>query len=679
MRARPSLFASCLILLAALAGAAGAQTHPSLKDAALPPLLPISLMASGDPDTRTHFQVSPDGKSLAWLQRVGGRRQIHMRPLDGGDYVVIPTAQDIGSYRWTADSRHFALSVDPVPGAENFQVILVDSQTPKATPRNVTPWPGTRNSVLVLNGMPGSLYIFSNRRDRRFFDLYRLALPVNGEPQLVARNPGTIARWFFDSTGRIVARTTRPDAEGRSVFERCQGNACTRLFETGLEDFVNVVGDADASSVAWALSNRERDKAALVRLDLTTGAETVVHADPAVDVSAVRLSPGYEKAVYAVSWPDRQKVHFFDPAVEAALRPLLSDGFDTIGIASADMAQRWLVVTLSGPMKATHTILLDRQTGRRSPLTVSPWEEWRQSLSPTEPHAFQARDGRTIPAYVTIPRGTSGRKLPTVMLVHGGPWSRDYGMMSPQVQFLANRGYAVVQVNFRGSSGYGKAHLWSAVGEFGRKMSDDVDDAAAWAVQRGIADPDRIAIMGGSYGGYATMVGMTRTPLLYAAGISNVGLSDLPAFMDLLPEYWDPQRWQRFLGKPGDVAARARMWDVSPLRLADKVERPVLIFHGANDPRVRRDQSERFAGALRSFGKPVEFHLFTDEGHNLSRPANRARFYAMVERFLARHLGGRASPATSERRQGSDSTGLDNAPGGEPRRPPDPDGRRPQP
>jgi dipeptidyl aminopeptidase/acylaminoacyl peptidase len=175
-------------------------------------------------------------------------------------------------------------------------------------------------------------------------------------------------------------------------------------------------------------------------------------------------------------------------------------------------------------------------------------------------------------------------------------------------------------------------------------MSDDIDDAAKWAINQGIADPERIALMGGSYGGYATKIGMARTPRQYAAGISFVGLSDLPAFIDLLPDYWEPHRWHRFLGKPGDPDARARMWEVSPLRLVSQVERPMLIIHGANDPRVRRDQGERFAGALKSLGKPVELHIFTDEGHGLTRPANRSRYYTMVETFLGRHLGGRTTP-----------------------------------
>jgi len=648
MHAHLRRFALSLAVLGALAAAAVAQTHPALKDAQLPPLLPIALLADGDSETRGNFQISPDGKTIAWLQRIAGRRQIHVRPTDGGDPVVLRISRDVGAYHWTADSRHMTVSIDPVPGSENEQILIVDVQAPTAAPRNVTPWPGTRNWVLSPRDMQDAIYLGSNRRDRRYFDLYKLTLTADAEPQLVVENPGAVSSWYFDPAGTMIARMTRPNDAGRRMFERCEASgACSRLFDLELEDSVSVLGGAGGEPVIWALSNRGRDKTALVRLDLKTGAETEIHADPQVDISTVRLSADQRRALFAVSWPDRQKVHFFDTALEADLKPLLSDTGDVVNVTSSDQSQRWLVVTVSGPLKPTRTLLLDRQRGQRALLSVSPWEAWRETLSETEPVMLTARDGRTIPLYVTVPRGAQARPLPTVMFIHGGPWARDFGTLDPRVQFLANRGYAVVQVNYRGSSGYGKAHLWSAVGEFGRKMSDDIDDAAQWAVAQGIADPGRIAIMGGSYGGYATLVGMTRTPRLYAAGISFVGPSDLPALMDLMPPYWEPYRWHRFLGKPGDPEARARMWEVSPLRLADKVERPMLIIHGANDPRVRRDQSERFAGALRSFGKPVELHVFADEGHGLTRPANRARYYTMVETFLAHYLGGRASPSAS--------------------------------
>ncbi len=634
--------------LAVAAAAASAQTHPALKEAALPPLLPVALLADGDAQTRSSFQIAPDGRSLAWLQRVGGRRQVHLAPIEGGDPTVIHMARDVSVFQWAADSRHLAVSIDPVPGAENPQIVIVDTQAPDTSQRNVTPWPGTRNVVMVPRDMTDGLYLSSNRRDRRYFDIYKLSFAPGSEPRMVAENPGTISSWMFDAAGRILARLTRPDAAGRRTFERCDAiDSCARLFELGLEDQVSMLGAVDGEAVAWALSNRGRDKTALVRLHLQTGDETEIHADPQVDVSTVLLAADRREPLLAVSWPDRQKLRFFDPAIEADLKPLLAADADVIEVRSSDRARRWLVVSVSGALKPAHTLLLDRRTGQRRLLGVSPWAAWLETLSRTQPFAFTARDGRSIPGYITVPRGTAGRRLPTVMLIHGGPWVRDLGTLDPRVQFLANRGYAVVQVNYRGSSGYGKAHLSAAVGEFGRKMSDDVDDAAQWAIDHGIADPERIAIMGASYGGYAAMVGMTRTPRLYAAGISFVGVSDLPALMDLMPEYWEPYRWHRVLGRPGDAEARARMWEASPLRLVDKVERPMLIIHGANDPRVRRDQSERFAGALKSFGKPVELHVFPDEGHGLNRPANRTRYYAMVETFLARHLGGRASPSGS--------------------------------
>jgi dipeptidyl aminopeptidase/acylaminoacyl peptidase len=645
MRAWVKRFVLSAAGLAGLSSGLLAQTHPALKDATFPPLVPITLLADVARESRSAFLVSPDGRSLSWLQRVDGRRQIHVRPIEGGDTTVIKTPQDVGTYQWAADSRHLLAPIDPVPGAENYQVRIVDSQTPAAAARNVTPWPGTRNSVLVFRDMPDAVYLLSNRRDRRYFDLYRLALPVTGEPQLVTENPGRVSRWLFDAAGKVIARQTRPDSAGRRLFERCDAvDACTRLFDLDLEDQVTILDSAAGEPTVWALSNRGRDKTAVVRLDLKSGVETVVHADPTVDVTSLHLSVDRRQALLATSWPDRQKLHFFDPTFEVALKPLNTGPDDVVTITSTDNAQRWLILTVAGPQQPSRTVLLDRQSGQRTVLARSSWEPWRESLSPLRSATVTARDGRSIPIYITVPRGTSGRGLPTVMLIHGGPWLRDFGTSSPTVQFLANRGYAVVQVNYRGSAGYGKDHLWAGVGEFGRKMSDDIDDAAKWAIDQGIADPGRIALMGGSYGGYATKVGLTRTPRLYAAGVSFVGLSDLPAFIDLLPDYWEPHRWHRFLGKPGDLEARARMWEVSPLRLVTQVERPMLIIHGANDPRVRRDQGERFAGALKSLGKPVELQVFTDEGHGLTRPANRARYYTMVETFLARHLGGRATP-----------------------------------
>ncbi|HJQ57593.1 MAG TPA: S9 family peptidase [Vineibacter sp.] len=638
-------FVLAVVALAGLSSGLAAQTHPALKDADFPPLLPIALMADAGRETRSNFQVSPDGKTLSWLQRADGRRQIHIRPIEGGEATVVRTPQDVGTYQWAADSRHLSAPIDPVAGTEDYQILIVDSQAPTATPRNITPWPGTRNSVLVFRDLPDTIYLLSNRRDRRYFDLYRVALPVTGEPQMMAENRGRVSRWMFDSAGKVIARQTRPDANGRRSFERCTAvDACSRLFDLDLEDQVSIVGDAAGDASVWALSNRNRDKVAAVRLDLNSGTESVLYADPSVDVTGLHLGADRREAAFATSWPDRQKLHFFDPALEADLKPLRGEPDDVVNVTSADRAQRWVVVTVAGPQRPTRTLLLDRQTRQLNALSSSPWEAWRSSLSPLRSATVTARDGRPIPVYVTVPRGTSGRGLPTVMLIHGGPWLRDFGTSSPTVQFLANRGYAVVQVNYRGSAGYGKDHLWAGVGEFGRKMSDDIDDAAKWAVDQGIADAGRIALMGGSYGGYATNMGLARTPLLYAAGVSFVGLSDLPAFIDLLPDYWEPHRWHRFLGKPGDQAARARMWEASPLRLVGQVERPMLIIHGANDPRVRRDQGERFAGALKSLGKPVELHVFADEGHGLNRPGNRARYYTMVETFLARHLGGRASP-----------------------------------
>ncbi len=638
--------AFCLVAAIAGVGAASAQTHPALSGTSLPPLLPLKLLSGGDDDGPSGHQVSPDGKRLAWTQRIGGRRQLHVRPIEGGTDVSVRTAQNVDGYTWASDSRHLVLSIDPDRGAENHQLLLVDADAPEAGSRNVTPWPGTRNSLVNVFLQGDQILFRSNRRDAAISDLYRVSLAGRAEPEMIARNPGNIRDWWLYPSGKVAARlTTAGGAEGRRMFQRCANDGCVRVFDMAWDENLSLFGLVEGEDSAWALSNRNRDRIAVVRLDLKTGAETVEHDDPVVDVAGLRFDPTTRRPLLATSWPGRQRLHFFAEGLGKDIKPLLAEGVEFLSIGSADLAHRWMVLTLSGPRVATRTVLLDRQTGKRSPLTVSPWEAWQDTLSDTKPFDFAARDGRRLHGYLTVPRGTRGKGLPTVIFVHGGPWARDFGTPSNTVQFLANRGYAVVQVNYRGSIGYGRAHLLAAIGEFGRKMSDDVDDAFKWAVDQGIADPARTAIMGASYGGYAANVGVTRTPTLYAAGVSIVGMSDLPGFIDTVPPSWDRNFWYRFIGRADQVEARARMWEVSPLSKVHQVVRPVLILHGANDTRVRRDQGERFAGALRSLRKPVELQVYEGEGHSFTRPATRADYMGRVERFLARHLGGRATPA----------------------------------
>ncbi|MBM3620688.1 MAG: S9 family peptidase [Alphaproteobacteria bacterium] len=628
-----------------LAGAAAAQTHPTLKDAKLPPLLPLALIAGDDTDTRTNFQVSPDGKWLAWSQRSGGRPQIHVRPIAGGDPVIVRTPTGASNFRWLPDSRRLRYGLDN-GGNENTQIWIVDSQSPTAPPKNVTPWPGTANSVSTTRLDGDEVLLFSNRRDRRVFDAYRLSLSGDLTPVLHERNPGNVDRVYFDRKARVAARSLRAGADGKRAFEFCPGvvATCARVFDMEWDEQVAIVDIAADEEEVWALSNRGRDRVAVVRLNLRTGAETVRHVDPKVDVDSIWFNTETREPVLAIQWPDRQRLHAFGSGIGPDLAAMGNDGgADVVGILSHDNAMRWFVLGMQSKGSATRIILYDTQNKERTLLTAGAWDAYRESLSPINAVDYKARDGLTISGYLTLPAGAPAKNLPSVVLVHGGPWLRDYGTLSTTAQFLANRGYAVLQVNYRGSSGYGRAHLRGGIGELGGKMQDDVDDGVKWLIAQGIADPAKIALMGSSYGGYATFVGMTRTPTQFAAGVANVGISDLPAFIDLVPVYWDRGRWHRYLGPSNTVEGRAAMWQRSPLAHVDKLERPMLITHGANDVRVRKDQSERFYGAARALGKPVEFHLFENEGHSLGRSENRLIFFAKVETFLAKHIGGRVT------------------------------------
>ncbi|MGE0422222.1 MAG: prolyl oligopeptidase family serine peptidase [Reyranellaceae bacterium] len=640
IRARLWLASAWLLLL--LAGAASAQTHPTLKDAKLPALLPLALVAGDDSDTRSNFQVSPDGQWLAWSQRRGGRAQIHVRPIGGGDAVVVRTPVGLANFRWMPDSRRLRYGLDR-GGNENTQIWVVDARSPNAPPKNITPWAGTTNYVSSVRLDGDEVVLFSNRRDRRFFDAYRVSLSGDLTPVLLESNPGNVDRAYFDRKAHMVARTLRPGADGRRAFEFCPGAAstCARVFDMEWDEHIFVPDIAAGEEEVWALSNRGRDRQAVVRLNLRTGVETVMHEDPRVDIDTFWFNTETREPVLAIAWPDRQRLHAFGSGIGPDLAAIGGGGDAVVTIRSYDLAMRWFVLGVQSQGSATRTILYDAQNKERTLLSAGPWDAYRESLSPLTPVEYKARDGLTVHGYLTLPAGAPGKNLPTVVFVHGGPWLRDYGTLGTTPQFLANRGYAVLQVNYRGSSGYGRAFLRAGIGELGGRMQDDIDDGVKWLIAQGIADPARIALMGSSYGGFATFVGMTRTPTQFAAGVANVGITDLPAFIDLVPAYWDRGRWNRFLGPSNTVEGRAALWQRSPLAHVERLERPMLITAGANDVRVRKDQGERFYGAARALGKPVEFHLFANEGHSMSRAANRLIYFAKVETFLARHIGGR--------------------------------------
>jgi len=383
-----------------------------------------------------------------------------------------------------------------------------------------------------------------------------------------------------------------------------------------------------------------------VSIDLATAAVTTLASDPSADAGMLTADPATGRP-QAVSFSRaRARWQVLDPSVRADFDALAAiAGGANYGIASRDDGDRRWVVTIQGDAHVPRWVLWDRDAKVATPLFTARADLEGKVLATMRPVEVAARDGLVLPVLVSVPPGIVARALPTVVLVHGGPWARDRGGFDPQVQWLANRGYAVLQVNYRGSSGFGKRHSLAGRREFAGKMHTDLLDALAWAVKEGIADPKRVGIMGGSYGGYATLVGLAFTPEVFACGVSIVGPSNLVSLVESFPPYWRASlanNWFPYVGDPSKPDERKDMEARSPLFRVDRIRAPLLVGQGANDPRVTQKESDQIVAAIRARGGVVEYVVYPDEGHGFARPENRLDFYGRAESFLSRHLGGRS-------------------------------------
>ena len=620
-----------------------------MRAARLPPLIPtyefvFNRHAIGG------FFFSPDGMRLAWLGPAGLSRALHVRSEPTGKTHVYRVGAS--QMHWSADGRRL-LILDDKSGAENHHLYRLDVEDARASPIDLTPHDGVRTWLhQILKDDPEHVLVLHNRRDRTLRDLYRIDLST-GEEALVAQNPGDGVAPITDAAGTFLGwrkplvgdrprgKPRAPELKERSAIARRR------------DDVTRVVAVSRDRSQAWVLTNRNRDRVALFQVDTKTGAGQLVHEDEKTDIGRVLVSNVLEKAVLAASVPDYPRTVVLDPRWQADLQPLLAGydgaryGFDVV---SVDPAEQRLVVTVY-----THATrryyLLDRERKRYSLLGESRPAEFGKALVEPEPVDIPARDGLKIPGYLLRPAGADAKGLPLVLLVHGGPWGRvawtdpDQSEDLLRAQFLANRGYAVLAVNYRGSTGYGQAHMLAAVGEFGGKMQDDLLDAAQWAIARGIADPQRLAIMGHSYGGYATLMALAQQPRQFACGIDIAGPADLATLIESFPPYWEFElsHWYGFVGDPAVPVDRERMQKISPVNLASRFERPLLIIQGGKDVRVPAQQSAAMAHALREAGKRVEYVRFDDMGHSLGYWAHHLGALRRTEQFLADCLGGRAA------------------------------------
>lgn len=602
-------------------------------------------------DKHGGFDFSPDGTRIAWTGPDGLRTALHVRAEATGTTHVYRVG---GSGRhWSADGRRL-LILDDKSGAENHRLYRLDIDDPDAEPVDLTPFNGVRVWLhRIIASDPEHVLVLHNRRDRTLRDLYRINLSTGAET-LLAANPGDGIAPITDVHGRFIrwhraAPTDRARGKPLPPHLKERSSLAARAPEV-----MQPIGVSADRTQAWVLSNRGRDRVGLFRLQAErSGAAALMHEHARVDLGRVRVSELDQRPLLAVSVPDYPHTEVFDQQLAADLKPLLAavgdvrHGYDLV---SASPDERRLVVVVYTHANRRY-YLLDRDSGRSTLLGESRSARFESDMVVPEAVEFDAVDGLRIPAYLLRPRAAQGRRLPLVLLVHGGPWLRvnwvdlDHSEDLLRAQFLANRGYAVLVVNYRGSTGYGRAHMTAAVGQFGKAMQQDLFDGIRWAIDAGIADPDRIAVMGHSYGGYASLMAMALQPQSFSCGVSIAGPTDLARLIETFPPYWDLELsyWYSYVGDPAVASDRARMDAVSPIRVAQRIGRPLLVIQGATDVRVPPEQSRTLVARLSEQGRSVQYVELPEMGHSMGYWAHHLAVLRRVETFLASCLGGRAA------------------------------------
>ena len=605
----------------------------------LPPLIPLEDLF-GNPE-RANPQLSPDGKRLAYIAPDEGVLNVWVKTIGCDDDRVVTRDRHRGirTFMWTYDNRHLIYAQDS-DGDENWHLFSVDLDGTAI--RDMTPFLGAQAGMLAAEPhLPDQMLISMNARDPRLHDVYQLTLST-GALEMIEENPGDVVGWLADADMKVrVAMAGMPDGGFQLRARGPEGGAFKPIVTWPAEEEGHPYGITKDGQGLYLASSLGADTAELRLLDLVTGAEETLASNPHVDVDDALIHPT-ERHVQAVGFT-RYRLEWtaLDPSVAKDFERLRQARDGDFHVVSRDLADRtWIVLYVRDAAPAAYYVY-DRASGSIELLfTVRPALE-KAPLAEMRPVEIKARDGLTLVSYLTLPLGAEPRDLPLVLNVHGGPWARNVWGFDPEAQWLANRGYACLQVNFRGSSGFGKRFLHAGDREWGAKMHDDLIDAVNWAVAEGYADPKRVGIYGGSYGGYAALVGASFTPDVFACAVDLVGPSSLRTLLASIPPYWEPML-RMFVQRVGDPETEPEFLDSrSPLYRVDAIRCPLLIAQGANDPRVKQAESEQIVAALRERGTPVEYLLFEDEGHGFARPENRLTFYRAAERFLAEHLGGR--------------------------------------
>jgi dipeptidyl aminopeptidase/acylaminoacyl peptidase len=607
-------------------------------------LIPRSVLF-GNPE-RSEPIISPDGMQLGYLAQVNGVLNVWIRTLGQNDDrpVTNDTNRGIHTFGWQYDNRHILYAQD-ADGDENWRLYQTDIATKQT--RNLTPFDKVQASIVAYEwDKPETLLVQINQRDESLFDVHRLDLN-SGKLEMDTENPGDVAAWNADNDLQVRAGQVMT-ADGSTIIRvRNDVNSPWRdLMQWGPDEtFGGVFGFTPDNRKLWVATSVDVNAARLLEVDLETGAQKVIAADPQFDVSGMEQEPKTNRLQAARFIKQRVTYEFLDPAMKADFDRLQQASSGDIVRLSRTLDDTKWIVTYSRDNGSTCWYLYDRPAKTASLLFTARPDLEKYQLSKMEPIEYKARDGMTIYGYLTVPEGMKADKLPMVLLVHGGPWHRDVWGYNPWAQWLSNRGYAVLQPNFRSSTGYGKQYINAGDRQWAGTMHTDLLDAKDWAVERGIADANKVCIMGGSYGGYATLAALAFSPEAFCCGVDIVGPSNLNTLLATIPPYWSTMV----------ALLHKRMGDneeflntQSPLFKAQQMKAPLLIGQGANDPRVKQAESDQIAAAIRGNGQPVEYYCFPDEGHGFVRPENDTAFNAAVERFLAKYLGGRDEPPSEE-------------------------------
>ncbi len=588
-------------------------------------------------DSNFAYKISPDGKKIAWLAVKGTSLALFIKDLESGR-VFSKNSHDIWNFAWTRDSQHVVSDSLALSGTANRVVAVLSAK--EGTESFSVYTPGEKGTSLIVSEIAGDndhILVSNNARDRRYFDLFEVSL-ASGKSELIAENDGTVRAWLTDTAGRLAGRIRTDKARNTFQVLTSEGGYAD-VYTWNDDDRVTVLSVSTASRQAYLLSNKDADRVALIGLDIDTGKTRLIHEDAAVDISTVYTDPASGVPLVAVSEPDYPRNVVLDPRlgkveeILAARRPV------RLGIENTDDAVRKLVLSLTTDTGKEY-YLADLDTGQTVLVGAASTRTFRRALRRMEPVELPSRDGTRLHGYLTRPDGAGPH--PLIVLAHGGPWSRTVWGYDAQTQFLANRGYAVLDVNFRGSTGYGRHFEALGFDEWGGKMQDDLDDAAAWALAQGLAVPGKVGIMGWSYGGYAAAMGVTTAPERFACGIAVNGPLDLIELVEDLAPAWhfDGPLVRRYVGDPAQSAQRATMRGRSPAFLADRLSRPLLLVQGSADDRVSAATAAAFAQAAQRAGKPLEYWSVPGAGHDFTNWKDRLKLYRKSERFLARCLGG---------------------------------------